>query len=95
LNFVKKIQDDDYSIGVEVTNAEKILNKIEAMINRVSFSIILLALSIIITGVIIGNSLSAGAEMSGLNKTIQILGLILSIVIVIGIVISMYRSHKK
>ena len=95
LNFLKKVQNDDYSIGVEIKNEEKFTNKADSISNRLSFSIILLALSIIIAGVIIGNSLSAGAQVDTFNRTVQTFGFIMAMIIMVGLLISMYRSHKK
>lgn len=95
LNFLKKVQNDDYSIGVEIKNEDKFINKADSISNRISFSIILLALSIIIAGVIVGNSLSTGAEIDPFNRTVQTFGFIMAIIIMIGLLISMYRSHKK
>ena len=69
------------------------------MFNRISFAVVLLAVCIVMAGVII----SAGYSNMGKNDpTIYslstfaiVVGLLISIVIVLGLVISMVKSGKK
>jgi ubiquinone biosynthesis protein len=70
--------------------------RLERISNRISFSVILLAVSIIIAGVLISSGLSANtsAEMYFFNITVLKTGLVLATVIVLGLIISMFRSRR-
>lgn len=94
-NILGKMADEDFTLHFEMKDMEGLQKQLERLFNRVSFSIILLAVSIIIAGVIISSGLSAGTsgEMYIFNITVLKAGLALAVVIVVWLVISIIRSR--
>lgn len=96
LNLVRKVDDDDFMIRFDLRNLDKLEEHLEHIFNRLSFSVVLLALAIVMAGIIIGSSLSAGTSEAvlAINLTILRFGLFLAAVIVIGMIISIFRSRR-
>ncbi len=95
-NLLEKAEDGDLSIQLRIKDINRIQRRLDRSINRISFSLILLAVSIIITGIIIGSSQNAneGSEMYLLNLTALKVGLAVAFAIILGLVISMFRSDR-
>ncbi|MDF2986560.1 MAG: 2-octaprenylphenol hydroxylase [Eubacterium sp.] len=95
-NFLGKMEDQDYSVQFHIKDIESIQSRFERIFNRMSFSVVLLAVSIIIAGIIIGSSLSAGtgSDMYLLNVTVLKAGLVIAVIIILGLVISMFKSRR-
>ena len=77
---------------------EKVEKRFESVFNRISFSVILLAICIVMAGVIIAlGNLDRSDERIILEfSTLAIVaGLILAVVIVIGIIISIIFADKR
>ena len=99
ITFMHKLQKNDYSLELKVQNLERMEKNVERMFNRISFAVVLLAVCIVMAGVII----SAGYSNFGNNdpdiyslSTFALgTGLLISIIIVLGIVISMIKSNKN
>jgi ubiquinone biosynthesis protein len=53
VNFLRKFEDDDFVLNHEIKGLDELFNKRNRVLNHISLSIILLGLSIIITGIII------------------------------------------
>ncbi len=96
LNFLGKLEEDDYSVQFEIKDIHNIQKRFERAFNRISFSLVLLAVSIIIAGIIIGSGLSAdaGNEMYRMNLTILKTALVLSGIIILGLAVSVFRSRR-
>ncbi|TYQ12793.1 UNVERIFIED_CONTAM: ubiquinone biosynthesis protein [Acetivibrio alkalicellulosi] len=96
LNFLLKMEDEDFAFQLEIKDIDNIQRRFERAINRMSFSVILLSVSIIIAGIIIGSSLSAGSgsEMYLLNEIILRVGLGVSVIIIFMMFYSMLKSKK-
>jgi len=96
LNFLGKMEDGNFVIQFEIKDIGNIQKRVDRTFNRISFSVVLLAVSIIIAGIIIGSGLSAstGSEMALLNITVLKIGLAIAAVILVGLVISMFRSNR-
>ena len=94
-NLLRKAEDDDFSVSFEMKEMDKLQRRLERISNRISFSVILLAVSIIMAGVIISSGLSANAssKMYALNVVILKAGLALTVVIISGLMISMFKSR--
>lgn len=77
LNFLSKMEDEDFTVKLEIKEIGSIQKRFERALNRMSFSMVLLAVSIIIAGIIIGSGLSAraGSEIYILNVTVLKAGL--------------------
>jgi ubiquinone biosynthesis protein len=96
LNFLSKMEDEDFTVQLEIKEMDSIQRRFERVFNRMSFSVVLLAVSIIIAGIIIGSSLSAGigSEMYLLNVTVLKAGLTIAVIIILGLIISMFKSRR-
>jgi ubiquinone biosynthesis protein len=95
LRFMTKMEDEDFAVQMEIKGIDKILKRFDRDLNRVSLSIVLLSVSMIITGIIVGSSLgaSAGTEIYQLNLMVLRFGLGLAAIIILGLVYSLYRSR--
>lgn len=96
LNLLEKAENDDISISLIFKDFEKIIKLTNKISNRISFSIILLAVCIVIAGILIGSGISAntGTESYLLNIAILRIGLTLAAVIVVVLTISILRSNN-
>jgi len=94
LNFLRKTEEENYAVELKIRDFENLEKRVDKVFNRLSTSIILLALSIVIAGILIGSGMSAnaGAEMYKLNGIILKIGLAIAFVIVLGLAISIFRS---
>lgn len=96
LNFFKKIEDEDYTLHFELESTNKILKRFDKITNKVSFSIALLSLSIIIAGLIIGFGMAAsvGTEAYLFNLSILKLGLIAAVVMYLWLIFSIFKTGR-
>jgi ubiquinone biosynthesis protein len=96
LNFIGKMEEEDFAVQFKIKNIDGIERRLERIFNRISFSVVLLAVSIIIAGIIIGSSLSAGKgnEMYLLNVAVLKTGLVMAAIIISGLIISMFKSRS-
>ncbi|AEM79200.1 2-polyprenylphenol 6-hydroxylase [Thermoanaerobacter wiegelii] len=96
LNFLRKTEEENYAVELKIRDFESLEKRVDKVFNRLSTSIILLALSIVIAGILIGSGMSAnaGAEMYKLNVIILKIGLAIAFVIVLGLAISIFRSGR-
>ncbi|GAE87203.1 ABC1 kinase family protein [Acetivibrio straminisolvens] len=95
LGILEKYEDRDYTLQLGIKDIDKIMKRLDRNFNRMSLSVVLLAVSIIITGIIIGSSQSAspGSEMYFVNVMALRIGLGVVVAIILGLVISMFRSN--
>jgi len=95
-NLLRKAEDEDFAVQFEMKEMDRLQRRLERIFNRISFSVILLAVSIIIAGVLISSGLSAdtSGEMYLFNIAVLKTGLVLAVIIVLGLVISMIRSRR-
>lgn len=96
LDLFDKLEDNDFSVQFELKELDKLQRWSEKIFNRMSFSVVLLAVSIIIAGAIIGSALSpyAGVEMYLLNYTLLKTGLSMAVIILLGLIISISKSKR-
>ncbi|MDD2297270.1 MAG: hypothetical protein PHX79_05590, partial [Sphaerochaetaceae bacterium] len=87
--------DEDFAVKFEMKELDTFQKRLERIFNRMSFSVILLAVSIIVAGVLISSGLSAdtSGEMYLFNIVVLKVGLALAVVIVLGLILSMFRSR--
>ncbi|MEF9988299.1 MAG: AarF/ABC1/UbiB kinase family protein [Christensenella sp.] len=100
LTFMHKLKKNDYSLDLKVQNIDRMEKNIERMFNRISFAVVLLAVCIVMAGVIISAGYSNFGEDPNLysfNALALVAGLVISVIIVLGLVISMAKSgnHKR
>lgn len=95
-NILRKIENEDVNVQFEMKDMNTFQRRLERIFNRISFSVILLAVSIIIAGNLISSGLSANtsAEMYFFNITVLKTGLALEAIIILGLIISMLRSRR-
>ena len=95
-NILRKAQNDDFTVRFEMNEMDKLQRRLERLFNRVSFSVILLALSIIIAGVLVSSGLGAGAggETALFNSRVLKAALAVALMIILGLVVSMVRSRR-
>ena len=96
LGMLHKLEEDDYNIRFDLKDLDKVQKHFDRISNRLSFSVILLAVSLIVAGIIVGSSLSAGNDPALLQLHAVVLraALAVAVVIVIGLVISVIRSKR-
>ena len=96
LNFLTKLEEDDFAVQFELKEAGRFQRQLERISNRISFSVVLLAVSIIIAGVLIASGVSANTngETYRLNILVLKSGFALEAVILLGLIVSMFRSRK-
>ena len=96
-HFLGRIEDEDFIFRLELKDADQITKTINRGVNRVSFSIVLLSVCIIIAGIIIGSGLSTGAspELLRFNARILRVGLLIAAIILSGLMISVIRSNRS
>lgn len=96
VNLFHKLEDDAYNMQIDIKDINKVQKHLDEISNRISFSIILLSLSIIIAGIIVGSSLnvSVAPALYTINIIILRVGLIIAGLILIGLLVSMIRSRR-
>lgn len=96
LDFLKKMEEEDFSFYLEFKSVDKILNRFDRIANKISFSIALLALSFIITGLIIGSGLAAnvGTEVYFFNLSILKFGLIIAVLMILWLIFSIIKTGR-
>ncbi|NLL05962.1 MAG: 2-polyprenylphenol 6-hydroxylase [Clostridiaceae bacterium] len=95
-NLLEKAEDGELTLQLKIKDINKIQKRFDRAINRLSFSVILLAVCIVITGIIIGTSQNAseGSDMYLLNVTALRIGLAAAFSIVLVVIISMIRADR-
>jgi ubiquinone biosynthesis protein len=95
-NILCKTENDDFSVQFEMKEMNTLQRRLERIFNRMSFSVILLAVSIIIAGVLISSGLSAdtSSEMYLFNIIVLKIGLAFAAIILSGLILSMIRSRR-
>lgn len=96
LGFLQKLEEDDYDIRFDLKDIDKVQKHFDRISNRLSFSIVLLAVSLIVAGIIVGSGLAAGNEPSllRLNAIILRASLVVAAVIIVALIISIFRTKK-
>lgn len=95
-DFLGKMEEGDFSFQFEIKDIDHIQKRFERVFNRLSISVVLLAVSIVIAGIIIGSGMSAGAgnEIYLLNVTILKVALAIVVLIILGLLYSIFRSSR-
>jgi ubiquinone biosynthesis protein len=96
LNFLGKIEHDDFTIQIKVKEAERYAQKIDRSFSRLSISIVFLSLSIVIAGTIIGLSL-IGMEAADFIMVLSIIlkgSLFLAAITFAALIIAILRSKR-
>lgn len=96
--FIKKAEETDFVFELKIKEVDKLEKKMTTLFNRMSLSIILLAISIVLAGTIIAvGSFVKGAGsdfLYNISLFAIIAGLVVASVIVVGIVLSIFISNR-
>jgi ubiquinone biosynthesis protein len=97
LHLFNRLGYDDFRIQFDIKDMHRLQDHLDRAFNRVAFSVMLLATSIIIAGVTLGASISAGANsrLVQLNQVMLQAGLVLAGVLFTGLMISVIRSTRR
>lgn len=86
-------QRGNLKLNMHISDVEKILMKLDRVSNRISFSVTLLAFSIVMVGLIIGSTF--GNQSSFLTKFPAVeISFIVSFLMFLGLLFSIYKSGK-
>ncbi|MDF2715115.1 MAG: transporter [Paenibacillus sp.] len=80
-------------LELAIPDFDKLLRKLDRISNRISFSIVLLSFSIIMTGLIIGSSLNRQASMLWHVPALEI-GFVIAIFLVVWLIHSIFKSGR-
>jgi len=94
LNFLEKLEHDDFTMQFKLNEADRFAKKIDSAFSRLSFSLVFLAISIIIAGAIVGLGLGAYAGIEALILTILKASLIIAGIMIVILIISVFRSNR-
>ncbi|MFZ5967453.1 MAG: 2-polyprenylphenol 6-hydroxylase [Bacillota bacterium] len=96
LNFSRKMEADGFTMQFKFKDIERVERRMDRIFSRISFSIILLAVSIIIAGIIVrsGMSTHTGAEIFFLDIIVLRTSLVIAGTIIVGLTLSMFRSNR-
>jgi len=94
LGFLKKVEEDEFSLQFKVNGIERIEKRFERVFNRISFSIVLLAVSIIIAGIAIGAGISGNVYIYTLSNSVFQVGLFIAGGIIVTLIVSMVKSTR-
>lgn len=96
-HFFKKLEEGDYALQHKMEVEEGFIRRVERIANRIFFSMILLAVSIVIAGITIGSGYSArtGDEVYLLNLNVLRAGLCIAGLIIAGLVVSILKKEKR
>jgi ubiquinone biosynthesis protein len=96
LNFLDKMEHDDFTVQLKLKESDRYTQKLDKAFSRLSISIVLLSLSIVIAGAIIGLSLTdiEGTALITVISTTLRGSLILAVITFVLLIISIFRSKR-
>lgn len=93
LNALHRLEKNDMNLLLQLKNEERIIKTLNKIANQLSFSVALLALSIVISGFIVGLSLQ-GDAFSPFGSIFVTLGLLASVTMGLWLIISIIRTGR-
>jgi ubiquinone biosynthesis protein len=96
LSFLEKLEHDDFTMQFKLKEADLYAQKLDRAFSRLSISLVLLSLSIVIAGIIIGLGLTdiEGTEIITVIITTLRGSLVLAVIIIVALIISIFRSKR-
>lgn len=96
LELFHRMEDNDFDLKFQLKDIDKVMKHFDRISNRLSFSVILLAVSLIIAGIIIGSSLSVSSstDIMQINSFMLRVGLVVAGLILLGLIVSIFRSKR-
>ncbi len=94
LGLMRTLENNNYSMKFELSGTETVEKRIERAVNRMSLSVMLLAVAIVVAGLVVGASLAnqTGATSYLLSGAVLRIGLIVGVLIVLILILSVARS---
>jgi ubiquinone biosynthesis protein len=96
LSFLDKLEHDDFIMQFKLKDADRYVQKLDRAYSRLSISIVLLSLSIVIAGIIVGLGLAdiEGTEIITVIITTLRGSLVLAGILIVALIISIFRSKR-
>ena len=96
LSFLDKLEHDDFIMQFKLKESDRYAQKLDKAFSRLSISLVLLSLSIVIAGTIIGLSLTdvGGSDFIAVTSIILRSSLILAVSTFVALIISIFRSKR-
>lgn len=96
LSFLDKLEHDDFIMQFKLKDADRYAQKLDRAFSRLSISLVLLSLSIVIAGIIVGLGLTdiEGTEIITVIITILRGSLVLAGILIVALIISIFRSKR-
>lgn len=91
--FSKSLKDRKIPVSLELKRSETYMKRLDRIGNRLSFSIVLLSFSIILTGLIIGTAISGHASVLWNIPAIEI-GAVVATLLFMGMIYAILRSGR-
>lgn len=98
LNLMRKAEENDFAVKLEIEHLKEIDDNLERVSSRISFTVILLALCILLAGVIVAIGLQAKTTIQLLDISLFALkaGLVVAAIIIGGLLFNViYTNIKK
>ncbi len=98
LSFMRKTEENDFALELRIKYLEQLERGLERMANRISFTVVLLAVCMVMAGVIVALGYQAGRGDEALYEISMFalrMGLIIGVVIVGGIVVNIIYTNMK
>jgi ubiquinone biosynthesis protein len=90
------MEHDDFTVQLKLKEADRYAQKLDKAFSRLSISLVLLSLSIVIAGTIIGLSLTdvGGSDFIEVTSIILRSSLILAVITFVALIIAIFRSKR-
>lgn len=98
MNLMRKTEENDFAVKVEIEHLKEIDENLERVSSRISFTVILLALCMLLAGVIVAIGMQARTDVVLLDVSLFALraGLVVAAVIIVGLLFNViYTNIKK
>ncbi len=97
LNLMRRMEEKDYSVDLNIKHLDKMDKNLERMANRISFTVVLLAVCIVMAGVIVAIGFRAGSDptLTEFSFFALKLGFVVAAIIICGLVFNMIYSNIK
>ena len=95
-NVLHRIGEQDFSVPIEIKGGDSLQKQLNRITNRISLSVIMLALSIVLAGILISFGLIAGNSGVTIPFALNVLktGMIVSVLILLCIILFLIRSYR-
>lgn len=95
LGILKKIENDEFAVQIKLKDIDNTQRSIDKIFNRLSFSVMILAVSIITAGIIVSTGLgNFGGQLDVTNQNLLHLSLIIAGVMIIGLFFAILRTGR-